>query len=232
MELEVYVIHCRRLRERRVAMARALAAVGRSAVWVEQHDPPLDRSVLDRVREPRLTPAEVSLYAKHLAALRQAHDRGARWALVLEDDALLTPEAERQLQRALRGIPEDAQLVCIGASARGEVADGRTAVRIERANRMRTNVAYLVSAGGCQTLLGALEHAPIALPIDHAMDRLIEAGTLRAYWSRPALMAHGTVEGTYAHSLGVGWRERSLRRRLAAKAAQLLRRGRHALARR
>ena len=222
----VHVVHGRRLVERRRYLEPRLAELGWDARWVESREPetlsPEFRRA--RVRNRRLTAAELSVYLKHLDVWREVAHHGGR-AFVLEDDPVFPPGFDSTFATYLGALPATFDLVFFGASCGYAVAPAADNPRYGRENGARSMSAYLVTAAAARTLVDALDAASIEDPIDLAVNRVVRARDMVVYWSVPPLIENGTETGLFPHSLGVGWRASWLRRRLA-RWRERLRRGR------
>lgn len=220
----LFVIHCKRLHERRVHMEAALQRHGWEAHWITAFDPAEIPPQVWRDRvTAKLKQAEVSLYLKHLAALREIVGSGVASALVLEDDAILPDEIQTVLEHYLAALPADCEMAFFAPSI------GRTAaVSADRplyadGNGTRSTCAYLVVRSCAERLLEWLDNRPIRRPIDLAIDEMIREHQLVTYWSVPPIIEQGSETGLFAHSLGVGWRDPRLSVRWAHRVAALVR---------
>jgi hypothetical protein len=215
--LAVWVVHCRHLMDRRTACLASLRGVGLDARWMEWGDPE-DLGLgywLGRVRQPRLTRGQVSVYAKQLAVWRQIAGSAAP-ALVLEDDPVFPPGFAERFASYLADAPPAWDLLFLGASCGLEAPADPGRVHWARASRTRSLSGYLITADAAARLHAALERLPIQRPVDHAVDAIAGELGLRLYWSVPALIENGTETGRFQSSLrGGAWRRRDLVRWLS-----------------
>jgi glycosyl transferase family 25 len=121
-------------------------------------------------KEPVL--GELGCYLSHLAVMRALLASPCRYALVLEDDALLTPALAPALQ-ALRAHPGRWDMVKLSQVHRGTprpvltLAPGlQLAVMLSRCTG---SSAYLVNRRAAEAYLQRL--LPMQLPYDHVFDR-------------------------------------------------------------
>jgi len=121
-----------------------------------------------------LLPDEVGCFLSHLRAMTAFLALPARYAVVLEDDARVTPQAVR-LVRTLtaEGAPDDWDLVkleahhgAVGLPIRW-LAEGARLCALPL--RSAGSAAYLVNRVGAAALLDRL--LPMRFPYDHAFDR-------------------------------------------------------------
>lgn len=202
----LYVVHCKALTDRERYLAAALRVCGMDAEWVEAMDwDELPKSLIrERVANDRLTPQEISLFLKHERIFRTILERGQRAALVLEDDVVFPPDLCTRLGESLRALPPGYDLVFLGPSC-GLHIELEKGSGFGPATRSRSTCAYLVTAGCCRAILDV--PASIDLPIDHHLDKVIAARSLRVWWHEPPLVGQGSEMGAYGHSLGIAWRK-------------------------
>jgi len=211
----LYVIHCKRLRERRVHLEPALRQMGWTAHWVEGHDPHEIEPAVWRERvSGRLKRGEVSVYLKHLAVYRDLAERGPAVGFVLEDDAVFPPGFLARFAEYRRALPADFELAFFGASGGAKVAPLSGNPLFGRETGSRSVSGYLLTAACAGRLLAELERRPIARPIDLTINDIVREQGLVVYWSVPALIENGTETGLFEHSLGVHWRQRGFGARL------------------
>jgi GR25 family glycosyltransferase involved in LPS biosynthesis len=215
----VYVVHCPRLHERKAYLEPILRRFGWDARWIEEGDPPIPAARLRRRARP--TPEEVSVYQKHLRAMREIARAGHDPAFVLEDDPVFPDAFPETFSRYLNALPPELDLAFFGASTGLEVGPEPENPLFGREQGTRSMNGYLITARACRALLQALDGAPITAPIDLTLNRVIRERGLRVYWSVPPLIENGTETGLFAHSLGVGWRRGSLRTRLLRRLERL-----------
>lgn len=107
-QVPIFYINLESRPDRRAFMERQLAELGLSAERIVAVTPaqlPPDRHA--RYSNPRryrwMTPTELACSSSHGLALRAAIDNGSSHALILEDDAVLSPDLPRLLSEACSG---------------------------------------------------------------------------------------------------------------------------------
>jgi glycosyl transferase family 25 len=109
----------------------------------------------------KLTPGEVGCYASHLKALSVVVERGIAYALILEDDALLTRDLTQTIDNILANVPEDWDMVYLCRDPEHAVKpvaclkQSRTLVRYSRVPATMTG--YLISRAGAEKFLVPLK---------------------------------------------------------------------------
>jgi glycosyl transferase family 25 len=105
----------------------------------------------------KLTRGEVGCYASHLTVMQAVIDRGLECALVLEDDAVLSPNLAENLETILSSLPRGWDLVhlckdpCRATKPVAKLADDLTLVRYSRVPA--TTTGYLISRSGAKKFL-------------------------------------------------------------------------------
>lgn len=198
--MSVSVINLDRRPDRMDYMAAALERFGAS--WtriraVDAKDPENDwliDGVPARITGIRMRRGEHAVHASHCAAWRDAAERGLDAVIVLEDDAVLSPDFARLLEP--EWIPADADIVKLEAYW-GEIELGPVVSHpfpereLRRLHSVHLGAAgYLVTSSGLAKLNRLFSPERISDPIDRAMfDRHSPVfGNLTIYQITPAMV--------------------------------------------
>lgn len=224
----VYVIHCKRLAERREYLHPILRGFGWDARWIESCDPgeiPWRHLLRFQWGVSVLTVGEISVFLKHLEVFRHLARSTDALGFVVEDDAVFPADFPAELARCRSELPGSFDLVFLGASCGlGETPDGGRS-RLTRQFGTRSMSGYLITAAAARRLLAELDDRPVLEPIDHAVNRIITARGLEVWWSEPPLLLNGSETGRFGHSLGLPWREGGAgRRRLSVRTERIFER--------
>ena len=201
-----YVLHCKKLPERKPLLQSVLPELGIHAEWVEDFDAE-DISWLDLIRfcrARRLTRQEISIFLKHRYVINDMVKRGCNTAFVLEDDAIFTDEFRRRAIEYFAAVPNDYDIIFFGEGANNHGTEFVNPFFC-RADSSRSASGYLVTLNGCKRLRPELNR--IDRPIDLRLNMAIRKHRLAAYWSEPPLLGNGSERGIFAHSLYVHWRQ-------------------------
>lgn len=204
----IYVVHCRRLEERRRALEPRLAELARPTRWILDFDPQaIPRATRRRVApRARLRLRELSVYLKHELVFRTIAEGRDDVVFVLEDDALLPNDFGPLLDRHLRALPPAAGLAYLGESCGLAVEPDEPGGMFGREIGTRSMSAVLVRRDAARLVAAELAIRPIAQPIDLTVNQIIRDRAVPVVWSVPALVPNGSETGRFRHSLGVGWR--------------------------
>lgn len=109
----IIYINSQREVDRRAKIERSLQGLGLFAERVEATDGLLlpenlrSQFFTDGCLHPTLTPAEAGCYANHLVAMQSIIDSGHQYALVLEDDAVVSPDVQEEIADILLALPRN-----------------------------------------------------------------------------------------------------------------------------
>lgn len=165
------------------------------AAWVER-----------QLARPRLRIAEISLFLKHMHALRGFAQTSCEWALVMEDDVIFRDDSLATLATLLAELPVDADYVDLGGGAglKPETAFRRLpgkqlSTYLIDPPSSRTTCAYLISKRFARAILSR----PVEplLPIDFQFNFFMAEHGAKVLWLEPTLFIHGSEFGYYGSNL-------------------------------
>ena len=107
-EFGIYVCHHRPLCHRKTIMTRQAGAHGlsQSIRFIEAFPPEDIKGTVLRLFNPnRVSRAEMSLFLKHIVAIRSILNAGEAWGIVMEDDCLFHPDFVDKLEDTIGHIP-------------------------------------------------------------------------------------------------------------------------------
>lgn len=204
----VYVIHARQFADRAVHVSSQLNGLQIPFEFIEQHDPDMIAlEVRSRFTTPsyRYSNGKLSCSLKHFEALRRIAARGYRQALVLEDDVVLDRNFTAELSKILEearalALPHTIQIGSGGNMfvPRRQLQSGK---HLYEASEVRTNEAYLIGAQTARLRLDWLDRNQIHLPTDHTYNLIDREMGIRCYWSEPAIVVQGSMNGLFHSSL-------------------------------
>lgn len=176
--MKVFVLNLERAAERRTTMLthlqdRALDAEILSAVEGTR----VDRTRLPAGTRASLSAGEIGCYLSHLHAWETVVRRGLDYAIVLEDDVIVSPELKRAAAEiAALDLPFDAVRLSALKPVRGiPVASLSDGSRLVLPNKNPSGAqGYLVSQAGAKRLLAKL--AVPDKPVDDAFDEYWKHG--------------------------------------------------------
>jgi glycosyl transferase family 25 len=126
------------------------------------------------------TPSTIGCAASHAKAWRRAARSGRPYTLVLEDDVELDLDARDVIQRVLKRVPSDADVIVLGcylcATTRNRGSRSTDLIRIRQFSGTH---AYIVTQRGAQRLLDYA--TPVKFHVDMVMSSLNHTGILTTY---------------------------------------------------
>lgn len=220
--IRTYVINLDRSPQRMASLAPQLAAIGLdyervSAVDAQQMSPE-ERALLDQATYERRhgmlpLPGELGCYLSHLKVMRLFLASPAEFAVILEDDVLLTP----QLPAAMAGLaacPQRWDMVKLSGIHSGtpqkvlEVAPGQwLSVMLSRCTG---SSAYMLNRRAAEVYLAKI--LPMCLPYDHVFDQGWRLGLkVRLMSPTPCLHDNGaptTIVSSHGRKRKFPWQRR------------------------
>jgi glycosyl transferase, family 25 len=204
----VYVIHARQFADRATHVSSELKKFQIPFEFIESHDPDMISSeTRSRYMAPgyRFSTGKFSCSLKHFEALRRIAAGGYRQALVLEDDVILdrnfTVELSKILEEARTlALPHTIQ---IGSGGNMFVPQRRLqpGKRLYETDQVRANEAYLIGAETARLRLDWLDRNQLHLSTDHTFNLIDREMGIRCYWSEPAIVVQGSMNGLFHSSL-------------------------------
>lgn len=197
----VYVLTVKTFAERIAHMRAELGRHGIAFDFVLQHDAnELPPEVVATLFAPsRMRAAHQSLVLKHIAAWRDAANKGLQRILVFEDDVILARDFGERLDAAMRAAERLAPgwLVYLGG------ADAKVPDRYFLSEGpliplpLTTTEGYVTDAAAIERRLAWLAEHRIAQPADHLMKSMDAALGIPHYWLRPPIVEQGSVTGIF-----------------------------------
>jgi len=218
--MRVFVVHYRKLVDRRESMERQLRAQSVAADDVEYVD--IDRDELARHDVTRFGPeigaAQRANFLSHIYAFERIAADGE--GLILEDDALLDPDFASGLEMYRTQLPPDYDMLFVGSGCNLHIPSsdlldsGAPAVYHKGLEpttwggdgATRCTDSYLVSPKCARALLDFWRRAPpgsVRLPIDWWLNIAARATQAVVLWAEPTIVRQGSECGTFLKSYAV-----------------------------
>src|SRR5215813_14077339 len=162
-----------------------------------------DATILRHFADTSPMKKQMSLTLKHLHAWRLACARGARRAMVFEDDVMLLPQFHSRLAAAMRAADVLApgwHVFLGGADAKVPdrfFLDPGPLVRLAST----TAEGYVSDLEACRRRLAWCEANKIAHPADHLITHVDQAAGVAQFWPPEPLVEQGSVTGLFDSAL-------------------------------
>ena len=157
-----------------------------------------------RVDAEKLPPKSISTVLKHIEAQRKLVASGDRFALVLEDDAVLFPEFSATINRILTSehLPSEPFLLFAGG------ADNKVTEAFLKAkptdlvkHPLSTAEAYIIERSAAERRLEWCSENRIDKPADHFLTWIDQRLGISQYWTGIPLATQGSITGQFKTSL-------------------------------
>ncbi|HSY16778.1 MAG TPA: glycosyltransferase family 25 protein [Candidatus Acidoferrales bacterium] len=200
----VYVVHARRFTDRAVQMKAQLGKLDIPFEFIEPYDADvLDAGALELFSDSKraMTRGQKSCTLKHLEALRKIVAGGYKYGLVFEDDAILDPQFLPELEKVVAEAQSinhpHAIYLGIGSNMFVPWRKLRRGRRLYEAEVSRCAEAYLIGAEAARIRLDWVEKHKMDRPVDHVFTQIDRETGIRMYWSNPATVVQGSMNGFY-----------------------------------
>lgn len=149
------------------------------------------------------SPAEKSCFYKHYLTYKAIVERKIPFALVLEDDAYLTHDFSKKLERVTEELKDKSNYLVNIESAYLSVPFRfrKCNQHIYLANYTKMTGGYLIDYSAAKKLYDYINFHPIHLPIDIYQSEMRDVIGFNIYWSQPSLVQQGSKNGTFASAI-------------------------------
>lgn len=221
-KIKTYILHYTKLSERRAYMESVVDLLGLDATWVTELDQEeLVGDLLDYYYKPseedwnkkvgslwnlrehgyrKLNPAEISLTAKHVEAMKRIGSDRNDFGLILEDDVVLAQDFGNVLNNYYSETPEDWDVIFIGNGYGIHVPPDKRVEgkRVYLADHpaSRCTEAMLVKKSAANKIHSAM--CPFTLVCDWEYGWQFYDLGLKVYWFEPAIITQAS------HALELG----------------------------
>ncbi len=189
-------IHCR-LREPDWPWAKGIQ-------YIASLDLPLSFIFNDAGLRPKpLIQGEVSIALKHKTAWQEIAKGSSEFAIIAEDDIIVSNESFRYLEWILSSLPGDFDYIDIGGGLGLTPRSGNRCVNSYFYEidppRSRTACCAIVRKRFVQRILEI--DLPLALGVDWTLILLFYLTNAKVYWTEPLVFGHGSQMHIYPSSL-------------------------------
>ena len=199
----IFIINPRSFTDRRVNIERQLRSIGLPYEFIHSFDvEDLNAINMNRYfKKSLLSPQQQSCALKHLEALRLIVERKWQHALILEDDAILSPWFVQGLCEALKESThlDEPHVLFIGSGGnlytpRKFRVPGR---RLYKSDRGRLAEAYVLGIRAARLRIEWIEEHGIPFPIDNLFEQIDRERGISLYWLEPPVVEQGSKNGRF-----------------------------------
>lgn len=225
LNLQVYVLHCKTLTDRRIHIEKILKSLEiEESTWIVDHDA---NELKDDIKNEYhvndikeafnrtvkiwssghptrpLTDAEISLAIKHTIAMKSIAEGKDEYALILEDDCLFCDNFSASFKEYMTKTPDDWDVIHVG-NGYGMSPETFSSVHGGIAYRMkhpasRCAEAILVKKEAAVKISKTMK--PFYLAADWELGYQYWLHNLNVYWWEPSLITQGSHSGAFKSSL-------------------------------
>ena len=216
MNLITYVIHYTPLKERKQFLLNELNKHSLIYHFIEDYDREnLSDEDLKIFDTNKVKLSMCSNISKHIDTYRNIMNNEYKYSLILEDDVVLDDNFGDKLNKGLKNLPDDYDMLFIGNGCNLHIPliKRRPDKFIYKKCREPTNWggnggtrctdSYLVSKKGAKKLMSyisKLKERAINMPSDWWLNKVIRDLKLEIYWMEPTIVTQGTQTGKYKSS--------------------------------
>jgi len=172
----------------------------------------------ERKRFKKLNDSEISLSLHHIECYKRVTEQQEYdYAIILEDDVILKDNFRNILEKYIRDLPEDWDMLFFGEghgvhipihNIRENVHIYKKSVDLKNMcgevdGSTRCADSYIISKKCCKKILERinLPNYIITMPIDHLLNYINYYNNFNIYWSEPTITIQGTSTGMFKSSL-------------------------------
>ena len=201
--IKVFVVHYKKLTDRKIHILNQLKLHNiTSCEFIE-----IDRDELAcenmQAFEPNFSNSQIAIALSHFYAYNQIM-KHYDYALILEDDAILSPNFTDRFKQYLFELSSDFDMLFIGNGCNLHISPDKLIPNqhIYKTGTSRCTDSYVVSKK-CATqickYIATLNHS-INIPIDWWLNDAARDNNFNMYWTEPTIVTQGTQNGTFQSS--------------------------------
>ncbi len=217
--MKIFVIHYKKLVERKALISSQLEANGVQAEFIEQYERgnlrEEDLGIFDRRKKyvffgPSMPNVQMAITLSHLYACQQIANSHP-FGIILEDDARFDEKLVANIAACMAQLPKDWDMLFVGDGCKlhipaSEITPGQKVYLKSREatswggdGATRCTDSYVIT-GSCAAKIveySRREDRKIGLPVDWWLNQAIRDLGLNVYWAEPTFVTQGTQSGLY-----------------------------------
>jgi glycosyl transferase, family 25 len=204
----IYVLNVKKFTDRRIFMENQLAKVNLHAEFIFEWDTDdLTEEVIQRyfVAENTLSAAQQSCALKHITALEKIAQSTQQFALILEDDALLSADFNIGVDRALTQSHQFSKNKVIFIGSGGNFFTPKSQRKIGQylymGSRGRLGDSYILNSQTAQKRLDWILAHKIDKPIDNQFEFIDTILGIQMVWLEDPVVEQGSKNGLFNSAL-------------------------------
>jgi len=200
--MKVFIVHYKRLTERKKRMIEQLDKYNLEAEFVEQYD---RNTLLDSDKKlfKNCDFANIAITLSHLYCFDQIKNN-YDYALILEDDCIFSDNFTDICTNYLKQLPTDWDMLFIGNGCNFHIKNNELVenVNVYLYNSTRCTDSYFVSKKCAAKILDDISQPGYIIknPVDHWLNIVFQNNKFKIYWAEPTIATQGTQNGLYRSS--------------------------------
>jgi glycosyl transferase family 25 len=219
----VYVIHYTPLTDRRVHMEKQLSKHGITGKFITTHDRDDINELKQFIIGPNFNHFEVSLYCKHIEALKRVSNGACDYAIIFEDDVTLYDDFKIKFDKYFIDLSKEDNwdFLFFGSGWNLHVptsiyqsknCDTNVFLKTNQgtgtwsplfqegwpicAGSTRCADSYMITKSAASKILKHLENKHINSPFDIHMNQVFRDLSMSVYWAEPSLCKQDTFKSS------------------------------------
>ena len=150
-----------------------------------------------------ISSAECSCFLKHIEIFKKIYkDDGNHdnFSLIFEDDAMLIPKFNDELECYMKTIPDNFDIIFPGECANLHIKTTEPNKHFYKTCSARGTCFYIVNNNIVKKILDKFnedtQHNKILVPVDWWFNKIIPELNLQSYWTEPTLVYQGSEIGS------------------------------------
>ncbi len=198
--MKIYVLHCKTLVERKKHIINELGKHNLTYEFYEKYDKN-ELSKEDLLKfNPKLRETEKSLLMKHLNVYEEIINKNIPITLIFEDDVFLENDFNNKLNKYMKELPNDWDMLFIGNGCNLHIKDlvpNKFIYKKEHKNgATRCTDSYLITQKCAKKIIDFVNsHSKLPYinkPVDLWLNDVLKTLNINVYWCEPTIVSQGT----------------------------------------
>ena len=205
--MKIFVIHYDKLVDRKEYITRQLKNHHLEAEFISNHGK--ERLTEEEKNKfTKISDSEISIFLHHLECYKKIVENNHEYALILEDDAMLTDKFYSRLQKYIRDMPKDWEVLYIGEGnvsvPKNIINKYKGFVNIFRkpSDGFKFTDFYVIKNNACKQICQDFNNKHrINIAVDHYLHSIINSHNLKTFIGEPKLVLQGSINKKYKSSI-------------------------------
>jgi len=206
--IKIFIIHYDKLFKRKIHISKQLNEYELDAEFISNYGKEKLTSD-DKQHFTRISDSEISIFLHHLECYKKIVSENHDYALILEDDAILSDNFYNRLNKYIYDMPIDWDILYIGEGnlsvPKKIINKYRGLVNIFRkpADGFKYTDFYLIKNNACKKIIENFDNktSPINIAVDHYLHSVINTCGLKALIGEPKLVSQGSINKKFASTI-------------------------------